>query len=281
MNKICSLFISTLCGSLTLSAAHATSPSYHLLSSSGPYAVVAPILSDDPSAGDRLAGQFYFNLSTSSFNAIDSTGNVVTLGSTYTSQPPQVTVLTTTTGVPYDTPAGARYLRVRMVGGGSGGHGSGSSGSGAGGTGQNTTFGPSLIAGGGSATAGGSVSGLGASDIGFAGANGSISGGVNSTAPAGASSPFGGAGCGNNAASAGCDAVANTGSGGGGAGGSGTFNPGNGGSAGGYVEALITSPAPSYSFTIGSGGSGGAGGTGGAAGGKGGSGIIIVEAFFN
>ena len=55
---------------------------------------------------------------------------------------PQVTVYTTGTGT-YTTPAGAKWLQVKLVGGGGGG--AGGNNGGAGGTGGTTTFGTSLL----------------------------------------------------------------------------------------------------------------------------------------
>ena len=78
-------------------------------------------------------------------------------------------------------------------------------------------------------------------------------------------------------------ATANSGSGGGGAGQGGSSSGtgcGGGGGAGGYIEAYITSPSATYSYTVGTGGNGGSAGTNGYAGGNGASGVIIVTAFF-
>jgi hypothetical protein len=207
---------------------------------------------------------------------------------------PQVTQYLSGSGT-YTTPTGAKYITVRMVGGGGGGGGSGGAGTpGTGGTGGTTTFGSSLLTAtggiggayglsapvGGSATvnspataivavAGGS-SGSGYTNVGnFVGGN------------AGGSSPFGGAGGGGNNLP-GVAAVPNTGSGGGSAG----VNGGStsaGGASGGYIEALISSPSASYSYAVGAAGTAGAAGTGAAgnfAGAAGGSGVIIVTAYF-
>lgn len=195
------------------------------------------------------------------------------------------TILTSGSGT-YYTPSGVAWLRVRMVGGGGGGKGAPNAG-GAGSNGSNTTFGSSfLIAGG----------GLGSSDVGSynTGTGGTASGGqINlQGAPGGTgsqggsqqggpggSSAFGGAGAGGWNGIAGFAAITNSGSGGGGGGmslGSGS-NSGGGGGAGAYVEAYISSPAASYTYTVGAGGGGGTAGTSGYSGGGGGSGIIIVE----
>lgn len=55
---------------------------------------------------------------------------------------------------------------------------------------------------------------------------------------------------------------------------------GAGGGAGGYFEAIITSPDPSYDYEIGPGGDGGGAGANGHNGGDGGSGRIIIEAYY-
>lgn len=44
-----------------------------------PYDVVAPTLSGDPASGDRVAGQMYFDSSTSLFKGISNTGSVQVL----------------------------------------------------------------------------------------------------------------------------------------------------------------------------------------------------------
>jgi hypothetical protein len=49
---------------------------------------------------------------------------------------------------------------------------------------------------------------------------------------------------------------------------------------GGYIDAIITSPASSYSYQVGAGGTSGTAGTSGYVGGAGGSGIIIVEEYY-
>lgn len=183
------------------------------------------------------------------------------------------------------------YLKVKMVGGGGGGGGSGNSGTGGqGGTGGNTTFGTTLLAanggtggtfaGGGTPGAGGTAS-LGTGPVGIAlqgSSGGGLSGAITNVAgPVGAVSPLGGAGFGGNEVGAGGAAIANTGSGGGG-GGSGTTNfTGQSGCAGGFIDAIITSPLSTYAWTVGAAGAAGTAGTGGSAGGAGGSGVIIVE----
>ncbi len=198
----------------------------------------------------------------------------------------------------YNTPVGVRYIRVRMVGGGGGGAGGGASSTGgAGGAGSNTTFGTSLLTanGAGAAAAASAVGGpggsftvnapavninshIGSNGIGFT-ATGSTASFI--TGSTGGMSPFMGAGVGvvNQPGQA---ARANSGSGGGGGGATSIANGwgGTGGGAGGYVDAFISSPAATYSYSVGSGGSAGTNGTSGGPGGAGGSGIIIVEEYY-
>lgn len=57
------------------------------------------------------------------------------------------------------------------------------------------------------------------------------------------------------------------------------MNAGSGGGAGGYVEKLITSPAATYTYTVGAVANGGAAGT--YAGGNGAAGIIIIDEFYD
>lgn len=237
-------------------------------------------LIDDPSV--FVTGTFAGSLNITGGLSI-GTGQTITKNIAPTQQ-----IFTTGTGT-YTTPAGVLWARVRMVGGGGGGGGSGSDSTGTGGTGGNTTFGTTLLAanggvGGGGAIgnpsgAGGSAS-LGSGPIGIA-----LSGGkggfgnlaVNFSGGAGGYSPFGGAGEGGDNGAAGVSAIANTGSGGQGGGGAALAYPGAGGGAGGFIDAIISSPTTSYSYAIGSAGTAGSAGTNGYVGGAGGSGVIIVE----
>lgn len=221
--------------------------------------------------------------------SVNPAGKLVSGSTAFTA--PTIQQFTSGSGT-YTTPANVLYIRVKMVGGGGGGGGNGT-----GGTGTDTTFGSGfLTAGGAAANVGGSASitfgasgtattggsGGGGSNIGasFGTFNGVLPGGV------GAASPFGGAGAsgeydGTATGHPGVPAVANTGSGGGGGsvGGSSGSIPAGGG-AGGYVDAIIGSPSPTYSYSIGTGGIAGTGGGGTAHGGAGGSGYIIVEEFY-
>jgi hypothetical protein len=193
---------------------------------------------------------------------------------------PQITVLTSGSGT-FTTPAGAIWLEVEMNGGGGGGNNGDNGNAGAAGTGS--TFGGSLATGGGGLSGGSATGG----DINITGGSKPVIGGRSDgtlTTPGanGANSPFCGAGGGGGFGyAAGLAASANSGSGGGGgsviaAGGFG----GLGGSAGGYLRKLITSPLATYAYTVGAGGNGGAETSGCWAGGNGGSGVIIVTAHF-
>lgn len=213
---------------------------------------------------------------------------------------PTVTRILSGSGT-YTPPAGATYLEVTAVGGGGGGGGSGSSSGGSAGNGGNTTFGSSLI------TANGGTGGLGNSAQAPFGAGGSftvnspaviVSGSIGSggagggvTGPSGGNgvfaAPNGGGTClagggygGLN--EGGQDGRANTG---GGAAGGGTqigagLTTGQGGGGGGCVTALITSPAASYSYSIGAGGTSGAAGISGRAGGTGGTGVLVIKEYY-
>lgn len=195
----------------------------------------------------------------------------------------------------YTTPANVKWIKVTMVGGGAGGAGSGTA------TGTNptaggdSTFGSSLLtaSGGGAGTWTAGLGGSGGSVtvnspairvIGVAGGDGgSQSGNSSALWPGGNGgvSALGGAGRGGSAGG-GAAGGPNSGSGGGGAGinavASGYTGPGGG--AGGYIEAIITSPSATYSYSVGAGGNAGGAGTSGSAGGAGGSGVIVVEEFY-
>ena len=207
---------------------------------------------------------------------------------------PQSTVYTTGSGT-YTVPSGARWLSVKMVGGGGGGATGHSTGAANGLVGGNTTFGTGIASGGG----GGLVNdngGIGVASTMISGGTGlALAGGDGGPSAApygtgraaneggnGGSSAFGGGGSGrggSNAAS-GVAGKANTGGGGGAGGGSnvpGTYAAG-GGASGGYVECIIASPSATYSYAVGTGGAGGSNGS--TAGGAGGSGVIYVVAYF-
>lgn len=212
---------------------------------------------------------------------------------------PTIQKFTSSSGT-YTTPTSPApiYIRIVLVGGGGGGGGGGTAAGAAGSNGGASTFGTALIsAGGGSvgtlagtATAGGTSS-LGSGPIGIALPGGAgqgsgenlVSGDARVSGGQGGSSAFGGAGGGGLQTSAGGAGGTNTGGGGGGAGGTSaalSFS-GSGGGSGGYVDAIIASPAASYAYAVGAGGNGEAAGTGGTgAGGAGGSGIVVVYEYY-
>jgi hypothetical protein len=195
------------------------------------------------------------------------------------------------------------YIKIRMVGGGGGGAGSGGSGIGAGGNGTATTFisgvttlftaNPGL--GGqvnGNVTTASSPGGTitDGSGVIFAGGQGGgatnyYSTGTQGGGPGG-SSYFGGNGGG---AGGSVNLSGGPGRAGGGGGGAGTYTTGSGtglqtgagGSAGGYIEVYLSSPASSYSITVGAGGAAGTQGTGGGGGGTGGTGLIIIDEYYH
>lgn len=178
----------------------------------------------------------------------------------------------------YTTPTSPRtplYLKVTVVGGGSGGAGQSANSSAA----SDSTFG-SITAKGGAASGSANsanttaytvienfIGGVGtgaASDTGGAGGHGG-------------SNPCGGAGGGGYHDNTGKSAQANTGGAGGGGGGTGAAAASAGGNAGGYVKAIISSPSSTYSYGVGAGSSGG---TGAPVGGDGAAGIVIVEEYY-
>jgi hypothetical protein len=209
------------------------------------------------------------------------------------------TVLTTSSGSAghgtYSTPAGVRYLKIRMVGGGGGGGGGGSSG-GAGGTGVSTTFGTSLLAangggGGGNSSSGAgsggtaSITGTAAVGIAITGTGGGFGPSGSTTASyisggSGGTSPFGGTGVSDPNVTGG-SAAANSGSGGSGGGTGATASyAGFGGASGGYIDVTINAPSTSYSYVVGAGGTAGVAGSNGYAGGAGGSGVIVIGEYY-
>lgn len=194
-------------------------------------------------------------------------------------------VFTSGTAQTYTTPTGCIAINVRMVGGGGGG-GAQATNAGANGT-ASTWSGGSLsaglgvggaAAGGAGGTGGASTNGDinipgGAGEGGFTQSAGDVMGGG-----IGGATVFGGAGMGE-ANAAGGNAATNSGAGGAGGGATDSSAKGAGGGSGGYVEKLITSPAATYTYTVGAGGAGGAAGT--KAGGNGAAGIIIVDEFYS
>lgn len=200
----------------------------------------------------------------------------------------------------YTTPVGVLYIRVKMVGGGGGGSASGTTAWGPASAGGTSTFGTSLLeaVGGLAATSNvgfgqggqGGTASLGSGPLGIAttgnsGINGIYQSSANlnlSGGAGGAASVFGGAPLGGIVNTSGSSAPSNSGAGGGGGGIGAVANAtsGGGGGSGGFIDAIITSPSPTYSYVVAIGGSGGTAGSSGFAGGNGGSGIIIVEEYY-
>lgn len=263
------------------------------------------LFSVSPVAGSPITGSGtlapVLAVQTSGYFFCGPTGGAAAAPTFRALQTPTVQNFTSASGT-YTTPAGALYIRVRMVGGGGGGGTAGTlvsvTATQTGSTGGNTTFGTSLLtANGGGGGANGVVAAAGSGGtatvnasattiqlIALTGAAGNlganISGNVTFTAGgSGGSSLFGGAG-----SSASGAAVANTGSGGGGGNSGATpISVGNGGGAGGFVEAIIiTTPGQTFSYSVGA--LGAAGSTSGAispaAGGNGASGYIQVTAHY-
>lgn len=168
----------------------------------------------------------------------------------------------------FTTPLDATALRIQLIAGGGGGGGS----TGAGSPGNDTTFGTvSAKAGTGGAAAGvgtggvGGAGGAGAATFRFAGSDGqTVTGNVGGMGGAGV---FGGGT--HNASNGGT----NTGSGGGGR--SEAAASAGGGGSGEYDVLDISSPAVSYTYTVGTGGPTGTGNPGG----NGADGLIIVQVY--
>lgn len=198
----------------------------------------------------------------------------------------------------YTKPAAALWLRVKIIAGGGGGYSSGRAATVAGSNGTPSYFGappikvlPGLgatgISGGVNTSTANSLGGFSGTVVrGAAGCSGSVSGVTASGATSytggnGGGSLFGGGGAGTE--STGSAAICR-GSGGGGAGftgdGTNSYTTGGGGGAGSYIEAVISSPAATYTYAIGTGGAGGTLGTGGFAAGAGLGGYLEVTEYY-
>lgn len=193
----------------------------------------------------------------------------------------------------YTRPTGVRWIRVQLIGGGGGGSGAGTGSPGSGGSGGNTTFkvqgGAALLVAPGGAGAVGATPGAGGvptsgaiSALLIPGNAGSLPG-ISSTTPTSPINVWGGRG-GDGVFGGGSSSTGYYGTGSGGSGGptgstTSSF-PGTGGGAGGYVDAIITTPVTSYDFTVGGPGTAGAAGTAGNAGYVGGGGAIIVTEYY-
>jgi hypothetical protein len=264
-------------------------------------------------AGNATVGATYTN-NGQTFTVLSTIAAATTLYTTATGAPEASGTLTKATGTgdatltfsaatataTYTLPTSPRnpvYIRVRMVGGGGGGAGSAdaTNDGGNGGDGAASRFGAALI------IANGGLGGISAASSGIGGTGGSaslgtavgtsltggkgqgFSGGATSQRQAGgggAPSPFGGAGGGGAAATAGQNASANTGSGGAGGGAPVAGFNGPGGGAGGFADALITSPSATYQYVVGANGTAGTAGTSGFVGGTGAAGYIEVTEYY-
>lgn len=198
----------------------------------------------------------------------------------------------------YTTPSNAIRLEVYFCGGGGGGGGVTQTGTHVAGSAGNTTTFNSVTAVGGSGAGSGTLGpggnggtgGTGTAVLRIRGTPGSAGVFGNATLGSaagngGGTAFFGGGGQGgginSGSTSAGGDnGSANTGAGGGGAyDGSSNFLAGGGGGGGECVYNLITSPAGSYTYTVGTGGSGGSGGNG--TGGNGATGQLMINEYYN
>lgn len=204
---------------------------------------------------------------------------------------PTIQRFTTGSGT-YTTPAGVKYIRVRMVGAGGGGGGANNPARPVGTAGGNTTFG-TLTATGGAGGGGANLASPG--DVG--GDGGTATGGnilnINGTAGQGAffisgSNGAGGArggdggnsffgGGGSKGTTGNGSAATAPGSGGQGAGSNGSHYAASGGGSGAFVEHMFNSPAATYSYGVGAKGLGGGGINSGA---DGADGLIIVEEYY-
>lgn len=213
---------------------------------------------------------------------------------------PTVQKFTSGTAQTYTTPTSPAplYIRVRMVGGGGGGAGSGTADGTAAGNGTASTFGAQLSAGGGNAAARGSNGGgggtatLGTGPIGTAltggqggsGASQGVSPLTQIPGGSGGNTAFGGGGAGGSGLSTTSGIAGSTNTGGGGGGGvigtTSSASSGAGGGGGGYVDAILTSPSATYTYTVGASGSAGGAGTSGFAGGAGAAGYIEVTEYY-
>jgi hypothetical protein len=237
----------------------------------------------------KIGGALTLTATTTSSNGFNITAGCYAMnGTCLGTNAPTETVLTSGSGATYTVPAGIKYIRVRMAGGGGGG-GGGSSGT-TGGTGGTTSFGSFTAVGGtggtsfNNSTGGvGGTGGTGTATLRIPGGYGGAAGnGSQSTQGYGGNTPYfggGGSSVSNNISVNGYPGTANTGGGGSGGGvASGAANGGAGGGSGEYVEILITSPAASYTYTIGGGGAGGVGAA--STGGAGGTGVIVIEEYY-
>jgi hypothetical protein len=234
-------------------------------------------LAGNPTTTTQSAGDNSTKIATTAY--VDA---AVTSGAAPTFQ-----YLTSGSSATYTTPANCRAIHVEMVGGGGGGGGGG----GNGGTGGDTIF-NSVHAkggggGGGSTGSGvggtGGTGGTGSATQRFVGNGGSVGNAytaANVFSGSGGGSVFGGGAAGQLENTTGIAGGTNTGGGGsGGASSGGTSQGSGGGGAGEYVILEISSPAATYTYTIGAAGAAGTVGAG-RAGGAGGSGFCKVTEYY-
>lgn len=173
----------------------------------------------------------------------------------------------------------AIQLGIELWGGGAGG-GGGGTGGGNGGAGNTTSISTFTATGGAiNAGAGGTCTGS-PTVLSLAGGTGgaSIAVGVNTIGGANGTTPHYGASAFGTLNGVGATASANSGSGGAGGGSSATTAGGAGGSSGAFCRTIVSSPASTYTYTVGAAASGGTAGTSGNNGGGGAAGGIIVTA---
>lgn len=213
---------------------------------------------------------------------------------------PTPTTFTSGTNASYPTPAGASWLDVTLIGAGGGGAGGGTAGGVAGNGGStywNTSSpastSPIATAGGGtggqganyagasgatfSGTCPGNSAGPSAAGGGSQGGSASTNGGISGVGGVGGASSAGGGG----ASNSGAGQAPGSGGGGGASGNGVSAIAGAGGAAGATCRLIISSPAATYYYTVGTGGSAGAAGTGGVAGGAGAGGSVTIVPHFN
>jgi hypothetical protein len=216
-------------------------------------------------------------------------------GNTTIVKAPTYQVFTSGAAATYTRPSSPSpiLLKVRMVGGGGGGGANGTGTIVAGTSGGQTSFAGATAPGGAFCTnnninvglggAAGTLNGF--SGFSIAGATGMYPtvNGLSPYAPtggAGGASVLAGGATGGYATGNGTSPAANSGAAGAGAGAySSSYSNSGGGGAGAYTEVYITSPASTYTYTVGGGGNGGTT-SGGASGGSGAAGIIIVEEIY-
>jgi hypothetical protein len=199
-----------------------------------------------------------------------------------------VQVFNSGTAATYTTPAGATRIDVRIGGAGSSGSVGGNLAV-AGNAGGATTFGTLTANGGPAATTTGTQQPAAATatggDVNISGNTGGQALNVGAAAPGpnGAPGPFGGgAPAGGVGASAGLAGSPNSGAGGGAGSSNNAANAaGQGGNSGAYCEKMITSPAATYTYTVGVGGLSVPGNANGSASGAGADGKIIVKEFYD